>query len=247
MAGVTGRLALSVDDAELCLDNARGLQRDSKKTSDETALALLELSMEECAKGIILTLDRVFAAAEFDPNSEDSLSKISDAELRALYQRHAKSLSPLAVRRAFESHAVKLRQLQFVLDLMSYHARHGMAGVAIREAFSHPEYPLGHVIRLALIPPKKREAALTQAMQGAFQKINDLGVATLDQRKNDALYVALAEDEQSCSFPEVDAEFLSQVRESCEYLLQILEGMILSSRATRTRGTRSALRAKTYE
>lgn len=224
----SARLALSPEDAEMCLDNAKGLTKDSKKTSDETALALLELSMEECAKGIILLFDRKFHEEGFDPGSEESLSKIPDPELRALYRRHAEVLSPAAVRKAFKSHPVKLRQLEFVIELIAHQSRHGLAEVAIRQAFSNPNYPLSLMIRIALVSPRNRSAALTRTILSALQKVESLGVKALDQKKNEALYVGLSSDDSGCKFPEIDDRFLADVKECNGYLIQILDGMILA-------------------
>jgi hypothetical protein len=222
------RLALSFEAAHLCLENAQGFRKDAKHTSVETALALLELSMEECAKGIILIFDNKFEAEGFDPNSAESLAKVKDHELRALFERHREILTASQVRNAFRWHWVKLRQLQFALDFISYQLRHGLAEQAVREILSKPEYPLGLQIRVALLPRKNRTAAITVATQEAIDRINRIDLATLDQKKNAALYVGLASDEKSCVFPSVDMDLLDEVEDATDYLIQLLDGMLLS-------------------
>jgi hypothetical protein len=224
------RLSLSAADARLCLENAQALWEDSKKTSPETALALLELSMEECAKGITLFFDSKFAIEGFEPNSAESLAKVADPELRAIYERYREVLSPENVRNSFRRHWVKLRQLQFALDFFSYQLAHSLAELAVREVLTKPEFPLGLQIRVALFSPKNRGAAAKAVMENAIEAINLLNVETLENRKNKALYVGLATDEKSCEAPSVDEDFLAPVEDATGYLIQMLDGMILSDR-----------------
>jgi hypothetical protein len=47
-----GTLDLTIDDAEMCLRNANRLITDSEGCSSESRFTLLELGLEECAKGM---------------------------------------------------------------------------------------------------------------------------------------------------------------------------------------------------
>lgn len=225
------RLALSLAEIEKCLDNSKELRRDARKTSVETSLALLELSMEECAKGMVLLFDRKFALEAVDPSSSETLEKISDPELRAVFQKHGRFLTPEAVRLSFKHHWMKLKQLQFVLDYMSYFTRHGGAEASIKEVLTNPNYPLGFIIRVALIPRRNRKELVTRSVRDGLDRLNSLGVETLDRLKNRALYVDLSPDENQCEFPDVDDELLSEVSTCSGFLIQLLEGMILALRS----------------
>lgn len=223
------RLALTADDSEMCLDSARGLRKDARKCSDETALALLELSMEECVKGIMLILDRRFDAVGFDPTSASSLALVPSEELRDIYRRHAGHLTAQAVRDSFRWHQEKLKQLEFILEFYAYGLEHGLLEHALCEVLSKLEYPLEWQIRLLLLRKKDR-ARLTKATQEAIEEIRSLNVRELDDRKEQGLYVGLSEEGQGCVFPSVEPKFLEKVERAADLLIQLLEGMVVSER-----------------
>lgn len=117
--------ACSLEAVELCKLNAIRLMGDSRNTSPPTRTALLELSIEECGKGLIVlmhffknNLTRSSSSLEVkrSPETEKTIQFVGGI-LKALPKGFDDIMSEETLREAFYDHTVKLKAVSAIVEM----------------------------------------------------------------------------------------------------------------------------------
>jgi hypothetical protein len=229
------RLEFSADDVLICLKNAAELRKDALRSSAETELTLLTLSIEEAAKGFVVVFERRLAAEGIDPSSPDSLSKVTDPGLRRLLDRHRDVLTPDSVRDAFREHRVKQRHLTFVADLCLYLVPSSFPKAALLFVIT-PNVPLGLRIRAFFWYLDHRGGQLNDDDRDALARLDSIDFAALEKLRQRALYVDLRSPSGGCVAPVADDAVLSWVEDVADLLVSMLDGVWILMAATERNG-----------
>lgn len=105
-------------DVTLCLVNARRLMRDSRRVSPESRLVLLELAMEELAKGYMV-LFRMLASGQLRLNERIRLPQVDGTEKAVeMVKAHREMFSDSALHRAFKYHEMKVGFVESLSDIL---------------------------------------------------------------------------------------------------------------------------------
>jgi hypothetical protein len=194
-----GPLRFSRSDVLLCLGNARRLMKDSRKVSQESRLLLLELALEELAKGYmifyrILAVDAdKFKAAKFPGSDQLGAAKELLDSSRNLF-------SDSSVRRAFKWHEVKVEFIELLGKTITL----------------SPPIPIDDRSVVSTGLPFRTRILLARGRVGGYRRISDaslrqtvgrvLEIAStpLDRLAKRATYVDLNEDETRCVGPVAD-------------------------------------------
>lgn len=116
----------SLEVIELCRLNAQRLLEDSKRTSEPTRSALLELSLEECGKGIVvffhLTKQKIFQLETSKTHNatflEDSLVNIMAVFLGVDKHELSIIMEVDFLRETFKQHKFKLHAVKLWLTML---------------------------------------------------------------------------------------------------------------------------------
>jgi len=117
---------ITIKDIESCLNNAKRLFNDSLKTSKPTQAALLELSIEEIAKGCMLYLQYM---KEFGMRPREELQSTKSRVFDRLSPSQMELIGKMAtvmkdfvndleVIEAFQGHKIKLEYLTRLIEYL---------------------------------------------------------------------------------------------------------------------------------
>jgi hypothetical protein len=226
------RLEFSPDDVLVCLENAAELRRDALRSSAETELVLLTLSIEEAAKGFAVVFERKLALEGVDPSSTESLARVTDSGLRSLLERHQEVLAAEAVRLAFKEHRMKQRHLTFVADYCLYLAPTSLRLGPLVMIFT-PEVPLALRLRAFFWYLDHRDGKLNDKDREVLARLDTVDFAALEKLRQRALYVDLSSPAGGCTAPEADDAVLSWLEDVAELLVSMLDAVwiVLSASA----------------
>jgi hypothetical protein len=223
-------LQLTIDDVALCRDNARRLRSDASRSSAPTRPGLLELSIEECAKGFLILFEGKIRREGADLRNPESFEKITDSGVRSILEKHRGVLTPDAVRQAFWSHEVKLAHLEFLIDYLSYNAPK-FAELSVQMAIGDPRLPFRQRMRILLtLGNKRNRAEAVSQSREELQELRDLELETLDELKEDGFYVNLSEDGTKCVPPSADEDELEYVDWASSLVCDLLDSMLTTAR-----------------
>ena len=104
-----------IEITELCLLNAERLLVDSEKVSEPTKAALIELSLEEIAKGLGL----YFLYFKGEVEKQDiKLSEESKQRLNEFLEKNKETINGLKISDMFSMHKEKLKFLGFLIEFL---------------------------------------------------------------------------------------------------------------------------------
>ncbi len=127
---------------QLCAINARRLIQDSENVSDETSIVLLELALEEIAKGYMLAFRGIITQKDFDKTVKETLDAIKMNEalsvedkvsVKKFYDEVGYEFFKELTVKEFKDHNYKLNYLGLVTKYYSYIALPAIKTVDIGE------------------------------------------------------------------------------------------------------------------
>jgi hypothetical protein len=218
----------TLETVEICLLNSQRLFSDAEKVSTPTAAALLELCLEEIAKGWMLyftflkqksggvraALDRSRASS---PEESRLLRKIL-----SFYDKHEEYFENPSVDGAFYEHKIKLDYLKFLIELqeMIIPVLTNLPG-AMEEA--------QRAFSSGILKPQRHEKEGLAKYKGFLSQFNKAELVRLQEVKNDGIYANLSNSgaviaPASRVFPIVELATL------CNILGASLMGTVLASK-----------------
>ena len=189
-------LHLTLEDATLCLRNSDRLRRDSRGRTLGTRLALLELALEEVAKGnmILIRTEIQKAPGPSRLGAESAPPDSIQGRLRALLLAKMHLFTDDALREAFWNHDIKLEFVEFLIDLVEL-----LLPIISASDPDVSNYPARYRLMAGFgsLPPVKR-FTIAQ-LRETFVKLKQLGFESLDTAAKRGLFVDPQPQDRSAS------------------------------------------------
>ena len=173
--------ACSLEAVELCKLNAIRLMGDSRNTSPPTRTALLELSIEECGKGLIVLM-HFFKNNLMHSSSNPEVKRSPESEkmmqlvegiLKPLPKGFGDIMSEETLRQAFYDHTVKLKAVGAIVEAFSRIAAN-LDFQAMTEFYGSLERQAPNAVRKLQPEPKLQNATeILKKMQPEGQNASE--------------------------------------------------------------------------
>jgi hypothetical protein len=217
------------EGVQLCLANAERLLDDATKVSKPTGCSLVELAVEELAKGYMLFFAvRAMSSGtsgsdpvtEFGQSLRDSLSKLDPTELEGLQayaKLHLAELVKPPLEEAFRDHRVKLSYLGALVGFLA-------TMLPLLERFSPPREVLDAAIVGRVQDPNYPDPKRIAQFQAVLSAFKSQGLDDLSSYKEAGFYVDLRHDGSLIS-PAGRLFKTESLRDLADYLLVGLKGV----------------------
>lgn len=215
---------------QLCVINARRLITDSESVSDETAIVLLELALEEIAKGFMLVYRGTITEEDFEKRKRDvldwtdkngSLNAKDKESIEKFYKEVGYNFFNDLTVEEFESHNDRLDFLGLFVKFYSYMILPGIKTVDLRKAIRKAVGSFMNIEQKAVVE------GLTESKE-IVDVLNAIHVRELKDIREQGLYVSYRKG--SFFYPFANRLHLEYIDKLSNVLLEELSGLVNSTR-----------------
>lgn len=221
-----------IEGIQLCVMNARRLIEDSDNVSGETAIVLLELALEEVAKGFMLVYRGTASEAEFKEREQKAIQAVNENKSldeeekesvkKFYYQVGYNFVKDISVQE-FENHKDRLDYLSQVISLYTLMIGPAMKSIDLSK-LSNKIY--GSFMK---IEPKAIKEGLTESIE-LIKKLNTFHIQELREIREKGLYVAY--ENSHFFYPTVREIHLEYIEEVANLMTEELESVVNNFRKT---------------
>jgi hypothetical protein len=215
-----------LEGVQLCLMNAKRLLEDSDNVSLDTAVGLLELSLEEVAKGFMLYwrggvseedyTKQIIAIKEY--LKETNLSDMEKSNVLKFYEEEGYRLFEALTVEQYESHSEKLKYLGHLINLFTLVLLPALKMANIQKALNKF---VSKFIRISHLDVFEANEDAVQLLE----RLNTLHITELKDLRENGFYVSYHDGHYF--YPSSSQLHLEQLETLAEILISYLNGMLI--------------------